>query len=519
MAHSVQFKQKSTYYLKFNIPNVIKYHFSEVEDHFVFLVMDIYDADLSRLLMPNLRLQELEITLNKIDIFYKIIDGLSHLHSIGVNIIHRDLKPSNILFKRNSLRSLSHEIICPAKNYEIVLADFGSAKEGKHDQSVISLMPETIAHRPNHESAQQQYGTEGWMAPEFIKHIANPSAIKINKNIDVFSAGAIFYFVLTGTHPFGSSNHSSYNILNNNSVYTNNNITALDNINKFRLSLNLRTQPVDNSNLENRQDKKYILNNLIQLMIHQDPLKRPPSDIILNHPLFWSDKKKCQFLIDLSNCLESLSIGEYTNKHKTFKIIHDLEFNSIHIFKNIWSDYFQSCPEIKQSLSKNSNLYESDPDIVKPPIPHSPNTVNQLSAVTHGQINQSNIKNFSNKSSKQIKYNVHSLLSLIRSLRNKSLHPEDDLDFKQYFLKFPTLIINTWTVLLSYHSIDLLKSMQEYFPKSEISKSYSYADDLSDNFNDQVNLNERLKQHQDSIKNKFVKPKTLIEKWEYRLRY
>ncbi|EGR30567.1 hypothetical protein IMG5_129000 [Ichthyophthirius multifiliis] len=89
------------------------------------------------------------------------------IHSI--NIIHRDLKPENILLYDQNDQT------------NIKIADFGLAT---YDNSVQQSM------------LYKKCGTPGFIAPEILQD-----------NIDIFSAGVIFYILLTGEQPFKAANN------------------------------------------------------------------------------------------------------------------------------------------------------------------------------------------------------------------------------------------------------------------------------------------------------------------------
>ena len=90
------------------------------------------------------------------------------------NIMHRDLKPDNMILKYpNSLSKC-----------ELKIVDFGLATE--------SDIPEYLFKR---------CGTPGFVAPEVINAPSN-SNIHYSPKCDVFSAGVIFYILLTGNSPF-----------------------------------------------------------------------------------------------------------------------------------------------------------------------------------------------------------------------------------------------------------------------------------------------------------------------------
>jgi serine/threonine-protein kinase/endoribonuclease IRE1 len=115
---------------------------------------------------------------------------------------------------------------------------------------------------------------DGWIAGEILKSANN--TMKPTIAIDVFSLGCLFYYVLTGgNHPFGDQFHRQANICDDRY-----NIEALKNEESFY---------------------KY---NLIKAMIDTDPLKRPPMDAVLKHPMFWDSKITLSFIGKVSNSLD-----------------------------------------------------------------------------------------------------------------------------------------------------------------------------------------------------------------------
>ena len=99
-------------------------------------------------------------TQKAVDLTLGILEGLTHLHE--KQIIHRDLKPANILLQGDVPR----------------LSDFGLAR---------------ICNSSIHSNIIA--GTNAYMAPEAFDSVRN-------EQTDVWSAGVIFYELLTGSRPF-----------------------------------------------------------------------------------------------------------------------------------------------------------------------------------------------------------------------------------------------------------------------------------------------------------------------------
>ena len=119
--------------------------------------------------------------INTIDILIQILSALNYLHN-EENICHRDLKPENFL------------ISITEQNRPIVkLIDFGFIQDISKGQKISGKI-----------------GSIMYMAPEILK--SQP----YDEKIDIWSAGVIFFNMITGCEPFSHGNlkNMEYNILN-----------------------------------------------------------------------------------------------------------------------------------------------------------------------------------------------------------------------------------------------------------------------------------------------------------------
>jgi len=99
----------------------------------------------------------------------QMADALSAAHA--AHILHRDLKPTNVMVTEDG---------------RLKLLDFGLAQ-------LVTL----AGHSEAEQTKPDQPGTRIYMSPEQLKgHPADPRS-------EIFSAGLVFYQMLSGKHPFG----------------------------------------------------------------------------------------------------------------------------------------------------------------------------------------------------------------------------------------------------------------------------------------------------------------------------
>lgn len=95
----------------------------------------------------------------------QVLGAINYLHERG--IVHRDLKPENLLY------------LTPAKDSQLVLADFGIAKQVNEKETLRSMA-----------------GSYGYAAPEILRRIGHSFPA------DLWSLGVITYTILCGYSPF-----------------------------------------------------------------------------------------------------------------------------------------------------------------------------------------------------------------------------------------------------------------------------------------------------------------------------
>jgi eukaryotic-like serine/threonine-protein kinase len=98
----------------------------------------------------------------------QIMRGLKAVHTRG--ILHRDLKPTNLLFREHDT---------------LALTDFGIERE--------------LSDNPRLTSTRSLVGDLNYVSPESILHGT------VDLRSDLYSAGSVFYHMLTGSAPFKSA--------------------------------------------------------------------------------------------------------------------------------------------------------------------------------------------------------------------------------------------------------------------------------------------------------------------------
>lgn len=126
-------------------------------------------GNLTEYIKKSVFLQEKEAS----TILKVVLNCLHYLHDIG--IMHRDIKSENILFKKQDF-----------DENEIFLSDFSLAAYANKKGLTIP-----------------KCGTPGYIAPEILN--AKDSQVTYDSKCDIFSAGILFYFMLTGKLPYSTN--------------------------------------------------------------------------------------------------------------------------------------------------------------------------------------------------------------------------------------------------------------------------------------------------------------------------
>src|SRR5437762_12420968 len=164
----VRFRREAEAVASLDHPNILPIHeVSESEAGLPFFSMKYATGGSLRVAAPALRTKPREC----VQVMAKVARAIAYAHSKGV--LHRDLQPGNILLDENG---------------EPMVSDFGLAKWLDQNSDLTRTL-ETL-------------GTPGYIAPEQTEC----PAAELTSAADIYSLGAILFYLLTGRPPFVGPN-------------------------------------------------------------------------------------------------------------------------------------------------------------------------------------------------------------------------------------------------------------------------------------------------------------------------
>ncbi|XP_052003733.1 uncharacterized protein LOC127658454 [Xyrauchen texanus] len=222
-------------------PSIVRYVDFAEDEHFGYLVLQLCEYTLEEYIEKHLPADSAE----RADVLKKlskeVLHSLQVLHSHNTKVLHRDIKPQNVLIDING---------------KARLADFGISRRLNLGQTTLQT---GIA------------GTRFWKAKETIDEQSN---IGYKRSSDIQVAGMLVYYILSrGHHPFGKGVFCEVNILQG----------------KY--------------SLEHLDDD--VAKDLVEWMINQNPKDRPTVEQTLEHPFFWIDDRRLEYLKKLGNQTEA----------------------------------------------------------------------------------------------------------------------------------------------------------------------------------------------------------------------
>ena len=173
-------------------------------------------------------------------IIMEILHAINYCHHNG--IVHRDLKPENIVFEIPNNNEYDNEEENKDNYFNIKICDFGLSALKKSQDKLHTIL-----------------GTPYYMAPEVLKG-------DYNEKCDIWSIGAITYYLLTGKEPFkGDTSNQIFSKI-------------------------LFTQP-DYSPAKMGNSSSLVI-DFLKKCFSKDPMVRPSASEALSHPWFENLFKK-----------------------------------------------------------------------------------------------------------------------------------------------------------------------------------------------------------------------------------
>src|SRR5438552_2684612 len=164
----LRFRREAEAVASLDHPNILPIHeVSESEEGLPFFSMKYATGGSLRTAAPVLRTKPREC----VRLMAKVARAIAYAH--GKGILHRDLQPGNVLLDENG---------------EPMVSDFGLAKWLDQNSDLTRTL-ETL-------------GTPGYIAPEQ----AESRAADLTGAADIYSLGAILFYLLTGRPPFVGAN-------------------------------------------------------------------------------------------------------------------------------------------------------------------------------------------------------------------------------------------------------------------------------------------------------------------------
>ena len=173
LQYSQRFMREAQAVARLNHPGIVQIHDFGEEGDIAYIVMEyVRGRELGSYFNSNRRFEVKEAA----RIMTELLDALEFAHQAG--IVHRDVKPANVMIDLQG---------------KVKLTDFGVARVVDADH--------TRAERAGVERTQAGavIGTPAYMSPEQI------TGESVDHRTDIFSAGIIFYQLLTGEKPFSGT--------------------------------------------------------------------------------------------------------------------------------------------------------------------------------------------------------------------------------------------------------------------------------------------------------------------------
>ena len=244
---------------KLNHPYIMKLEEVHESKNSVYLVLELLEGGE---LLNYLSNKEAFTAADTNRVMRCILEALAYMDQ--KKIMHRDLKPDNMILKeKNNLKFCTLKIV-----------DFGLA--------TVYDIPEYLFKR---------CGTPGFVAPEVINAPSNEN-IHYNTKCDVFSAGIIFYLLLTDKSPFDGKSFKE--------ILQKNKQCKID----FK---------------HPKLMKNLIALDLLAKMLEPNPITRPSANQCLSH-YFFVEMEDTKMQIEKDLTMETPNFGNYIKNQENLKL-------------------------------------------------------------------------------------------------------------------------------------------------------------------------------------------------------
>ena len=269
-------------------PHIVKFYETYYDDKYFHIVTELCRGNNLYMRLKKLK-GKMKEEHAKI-IILKILHAINYCHSNGV--VHRDLKPENIVFEspknNNDYDEYNDEEENNNNDFNIKICDFGLSAFKNSTDKLHTIL-----------------GTPYYMAPEVLKG-------DYNEKCDIWSIGAITYYLITGTEPFkGNTSNQIFSRI----LYTEPDYSP----SKF-------------------WNTSQVLIDFLKQCFSKDPMVRPTAREALEHPWFENIFKKIhspKFIGE--NIFYNISVTKKFSQLKRLimrYVVYNMGHTELNIYKN-----------------------------------------------------------------------------------------------------------------------------------------------------------------------------------------
>ena len=297
-------------------PHIVKFYETYYDDKYFHIVTELCRGNNLYMRLKKLK-GKMKEEHAKI-IILKILHAINYCHSNGV--VHRDLKPENIVFEspknNNDYDEYNDEEENNNNDFNIKICDFGLSAFKNSTDKLHTIL-----------------GTPYYMAPEVLKG-------DYNEKCDIWSIGAITYYLITGTEPFkGNTSNQIFSRI----LYTEPDYSP----SKF-------------------WNTSQVLIDFLKQCFSKDPLVRPTAREALEHPWFENIFKKIhspKFIGE--NIFYNISVTKKFSQLKRLimrYVVYNMGHTELNIYKNAFIAFDKDNTGVitPEELKRLFNIYHKN---------------------------------------------------------------------------------------------------------------------------------------------------------------